>query len=302
MDGIPVLGNAVLGPGIQRRTPVDLVRQLRLSQRELLPEQQRDLLPSLPSQLAETGQSGKFAHSARFHSKSRSLSPSRRLPAPGEVPWQKFWNGPRERSASRTPSFQRGAIGARASRNASRKASRSRGRGSQSPRSPSRPSSPLLVDSRSAALNERNETRRDRNDRNDRKFELHTLDKSPQGECRDLSDSPLFTVSWDPYTGLLQRTTPETPELGEASLRLISMHPRNVKRAQQERERERERERESSASKGKHSDTNCDHESCEDGRGITIPRLKITKWSAKPGEQKQLTNRKSGDLPCVLSL
>ncbi|CAE7205062.1 ANK2 [Symbiodinium sp. CCMP2456] len=173
MDGIPVLGIEVLGP--ERRTPVEVVRQLRASQPSSQPAEpasqgtlQREPPQSLLRRTAETGRSS--------GSKSRSLSPSRRLPAPGEVPWQKFWNTKDAQNQGQSQSRSR-------IRQASARASRS----------PStRPSSPLMVDSRSASMNERR-----------RPAELQSQEKAPQ--TRDFSPySPLFRVSWDPSTGRRQ--------------------------------------------------------------------------------------------------
>ena len=169
MDGIPVLGIEVLGP--ERRTPVEVVRQLRASQPSSQPASQgalqREPAQSLLRRTAETGRSSGSP-------KSRSQSPSRRLPAPGEVPWQKFWN---------TKDARHHGHRQRSRRQASARASS---------RSPStRPSSPLMVDSRSASMNERR-----------RPAELHSQEKVPQ--TRDFSpNSPLFRVSWDPSTGQL---------------------------------------------------------------------------------------------------
>ncbi|CAE7600053.1 Caskin1, partial [Symbiodinium necroappetens] len=166
MDGIPVLGIEVLGP--ERRTPVEVVRQLRASQPSSQPASEGTSQREPPqSLLRRTGETGRSSQS----SKSRSLSPSRRLPAPGEVPWQKFWNTKDARDQGQGRSRIRQAS-ARASS-----------------RSPStRPSSPLMVDSRSASMNERR-----------RPAELQSQEKAPQ--TRDFSPySPLFRVSWDPST------------------------------------------------------------------------------------------------------
>ena len=154
MQGIPAVDSAVWGPGVERRTPVNMVRQLR-EQREL---------PGAD----ETGRSTRSLRSG-----SRPASPSRRLPPPWEVPWQKFW-------------------GKRGSSLMEMRAGEAAGRDEMS-RSPStRPSSPLKVDSRSARLN----------GRRSRGEEFRRQDPSPQ--ARDPSpSSPLFRVSWDPYTGRL---------------------------------------------------------------------------------------------------